>query len=132
MIEPLDLDHHVAAGRLPQHLQLPDVRPVAAAGRQEHGAVVDVEGVLPALDGPMEQFLGLALASRPAVALAHPLPQLPALARSQVLVGRSARMGNGAGLQQSNIIVRTVRENESLDLSSISKFERTFGGQLHF
>ena len=50
VVEPLDLDHHAPIAGLPEHLDLPDVGPVTAPGGEEHGAVVDVEAVLAALN----------------------------------------------------------------------------------
>ena len=87
MVEPLHLDHHAPAARLPQHLDLANVRPVAPAGGQEDGAIVHIQAVLAALDRAEEELLRLALAAGPAVALPAPLPQLTALLWAQVMVG---------------------------------------------
>ena len=79
MVEPLDFAHHAGlAGltRLPEHLNLANVRPVAPSCGEEDGAVVDVECVLSALDRLEEELFGLALAAGPLVALAHLAPQL--------------------------------------------------------
>ena len=89
MVEPLDFAHHARLTRLPQHLDLPDVRPVAPPRGQEHGAVVDVEHVLAPLDRLEEQLLGLSLSPGPLVSLAGPGPQLPALVTGQVRVRSS-------------------------------------------
>ena len=89
MVEPLDLGHHVAVVRLPEELDAADVGPVDARRREEDGAVAHVDDVgrvsvgattaAAALDGAVEELLGLALAARAAVALVpvHPLPQRP-------------------------------------------------------
>ena len=87
MVEPLHLHHHAPVARLPQHLDLPDVGTVAPARGEEDGAVVDVEAVLSSLDGAEEELLGLALATRPSVALPAPLPQLAAFLRGELVVG---------------------------------------------
>ena len=87
MVEPLHLHHHTPVPRLPQHLNLPDVGPVAPARREEDRAVVDVEAVLATLDRSEEEFLGLALPSRSAVTLPAPLPELAALLWSEFVVG---------------------------------------------
>ena len=87
VVKPLDLHHHAPVPGLPQHLDLPDVRPVAPAGREEDGAVVDVEAVLPSLDRAEEELLGLALAAGPPVPLPAPLPQLAPFLRSEFVVG---------------------------------------------
>ena len=87
MVEPLHLHHHAPVPRLPQHLDLPDVRPVTPARREEDRTVVDVEAVLAPLDRPEEELLGLALASRPSVALPAPLPQLAAFLWGELVVG---------------------------------------------
>ena len=87
MVEPLHLHHHAPVPRLPQHLDLPDVRPVAPARREEDGAVVDVEAVLPPLDRAEEELLGLSLPARPSVSLPAPLPQLAAFLRGELMVG---------------------------------------------
>ena len=87
MVEPLHLHHHAPVPRLPQHLDLPDVRPVTPARREEDRAVVDVEAVLATLDRPEEEFLGLALPSRSAVTLPAPLPELASLLWSEFVVG---------------------------------------------
>ena len=85
MVEPLDFAHHAGlAGltRLPEHLNLANVRPVAPSCGEEDGAVVDVEDLpsLPApLDGLEEELLGLPLAARPLVSLPRPLPEVPPL-----------------------------------------------------
>ena len=87
VVEPLDLDHHAPVAGLPEHLNLPYVGPVAPAGGEEDRAVVDVEAVLASLDRPEEEFLGLALPSRSAVALPAPLPELASLLWSEFVVG---------------------------------------------
>ena len=74
MVEPLDFAHHAGLACLPQHLDLPDVGPVAAARREEHGAVVDVEDVLAPLDGLEEQLLGLSLPPGSLVSFSRPTP----------------------------------------------------------
>ena len=87
MVEPLDLGHHVAVVRLPEQLDAPDVGPVDARRREKDCAVADVYDlgrvVGAALDGAVEELLGLPLAARAAVALVsvHPLPQRPACHR---------------------------------------------------
>ena len=87
VVEPLDLDHHAPVAGLPEHLDLPDVGPVAPAGGEEDRAVVDVEAVLATLDRPEEEFLGLALPSWSAVTLPAPLPELATLLWSKFVVG---------------------------------------------
>ena len=88
MVEPLDFAHHAGLAPspgLPEHLDLPDVGPVTAPGGEEHGAVVDVEHLLPlppALDGLEEELLGLPLPARPLVTLPGPVPEVPPLLRS--------------------------------------------------
>ena len=102
MVEPLDFAHHAGlAGltRLPEHLNLANVRPVAPSCGEEDGAVVDVEDLpsLPApLDGLEEELLGLPLAARPLVSLPRPLPEVPPL------LGSSAGQ-TSAALQENTI-----------------------------
>ena len=57
VVEPLDLDHHAPVAGLPEHLDLPDVGPVAPAGGKEDSAVVDVKQVLSSLNGFEKQLL---------------------------------------------------------------------------
>ena len=84
MIEPLYFAHHAAGAGLPQHLYLANVGTIRATRGQEHGAVIDVQGVLTPLDALEEEFLGLALAPRPLVALASPGPQLSSFVTGQI------------------------------------------------
>ena len=55
MVEPLDLAHHAGLPRLPEHLDLPDVGPVAASGGEKDRAVVDVQDISAPLDGLEEK-----------------------------------------------------------------------------
>ena len=75
VVKPLHLDHHVPVPGLPEHLHLADVGPVDAGRRQEDGAVAHVEDIGAALNGSVEELLGLAFASRPSVAVVVPVPQ---------------------------------------------------------
>ena len=49
VVEPLHFTHHAGLARLPQHLDLPDVRSVASSSGEKHGAVIHVEDVSPPL-----------------------------------------------------------------------------------
>ena len=55
--------------------------------------------VLASLDGAEEELLALALAPRPAVALAAPLPELAAFARGEVGVSRPQGLGRRGALR---------------------------------
>ena len=54
VVEPLHLHHHAAVSRLPQHLNLANVGPVAPSSWKEDRAVIDMQAVLAALDGSEE------------------------------------------------------------------------------
>ena len=68
MVEPLDLDHHVAVVSLPEKLHPADVGPVDPGRGQKDGTVANVQNLVLSLYGAMEQFLGLPLATRSSVA----------------------------------------------------------------